>query len=72
MTSIATVSLVPIDLTSSPSDANSLAYAKWTTPAPSKRRGGGTAGTYKAMVTGVIAGGYGWDGTKLEVTFYVN
>lgn len=63
---------IQASLTSSPSDSNGLAEAKWTTTAPRKRGLGGTpTGNYTATVTNVAATGYQWDNQAGTASFII-
>lgn len=57
-------------LTSSASDTTGVADAQWTTSTPNKQgKGGTTAGSYTATVTGISLGGATWDNVATSTGF---
>ncbi len=60
-----------LDLVTVASNSQGIAEAKWATKAPSRRSTGTPAGTYSAIVTGVAAAGYAWDGGQPSTSFTI-
>jgi hypothetical protein len=54
------------------SDSNGIAEVAWLTSKPKRNGDGGTPpGDYAAVVSGVTANGYSWDGADARVTFQI-
>ena len=60
-------------LTSTASDDAGTGEANWGTEKPNKKGVGGTTiGSYQAIVSGLSASGYVWDGQSIQVSFSID